>query len=35
MIDFFKDLLPWILGGGSLGATITYIFTFKSKNKLA
>lgn len=35
MIDFFKDLLLWVLGGGSLGATITYIFTFKSKNRIA
>lgn len=34
MTNFLKELLPWILGSGSLGATITYLGSYKSKKKL-
>ena len=34
MTNFLKELLPWILGSGSLGATITYLSSYKSKKKL-
>lgn len=34
MTNFFKELLPWILGSGGLGATITYLGNYKSKKKL-
>lgn len=34
MINLLKELLPWILGSGGLGATITYLGNYKSKKKL-
>jgi hypothetical protein len=34
MTNFFKELLPWILGSGGIGATITYLGNYKSKKRL-